>query len=71
MNTEPLWNRIQGNWRQFAGNVQQRWGQLTDNDVAEINGNRERLIGKLQERYGIAQADANRQIDEWAENLKF
>ena len=71
MNANPLWNQIQGNWKQFSGLVKNQWGKLTDDDLTQINGNRERLAGKLQERYGITQAEANRQIDEWSNKVKF
>ena len=65
-----IWNQIEGNWKQFIGNAQERWGKLTENDVAEARGDRNQLIGKIQERYGIAQAEAERQVDEWAANIK-
>ena len=66
----PAWNRIAGKWKQFKGEVHQRWGNLTDDDVDRIEGSRERLAGLLQERYGIAQQEAFRQIDEWADEMK-
>ncbi len=59
------WNEIQGNWKQMTGSMKQRWGKLTDNDLTFINGKRDVLIGKLQEQYGIAQDEADRQVDEW------
>ncbi len=71
MQKSPVWNRIQGNWKQIAGGVRQQWGKLTDDDIAQVNGEREKLAGKIQERYGISQQEANRQIDEWADNLRF
>ncbi len=71
MQKSPVWNRIQGNWKQIAGGVRQQWGKLTDDDIAQANGEREKLAGKIQERYGISQQEANRQIDEWADNLRF
>jgi uncharacterized protein YjbJ (UPF0337 family) len=67
----PVWNRIQGNWQQLAGHVQQQWGKLTSDDIAQINGDRTVLAGKLQDRYGITQMEANHQIDTWANSLKF
>ena len=66
-----LWNQIEGNWKQFRGEVRKAWGWLTDDEFEEIQGRRDVLAGKLQEHYGIAQAEANRRIDEWAESLKF
>ena len=71
MSTHPIWNQIQGNWKQLTGQVKTQWGKLTDDDLMQINGNREQLAGKIQQRYGITQAEANRQVDEWANRLKF
>jgi uncharacterized protein YjbJ (UPF0337 family) len=64
------WDILQGKWKQFSGDVRKKWGELTDDDLAQINGDREKLAGKLQERYGIAKDEANQQIDEWADRLK-
>ncbi len=71
LNNKPFWNMIQGSWHQLAGTIHQQWGKLTDDDIAQINGNREVFVGKLQERYGYTQAEANEQIDRWADHLKF
>lgn len=65
------WDKIQGNWKQFKGSVQERWGELTNDEVDQIEGEREQLAGRIQEKYGIAKEEANRQIDEWANDLKF
>ena len=59
------WDRIEGNWKQFKGKVMQRWGALTDDDLDVIKGRREELAGRLQDRYGVAKEEADRQIDEW------
>lgn len=59
------WDRIEGNWKQFWGDVKAKWGDLTDDELMEINGNRDKLEGKIQERYGITKDEARRQIDEW------
>lgn len=63
--TSGTWDQVEGNWNQFAGKVKQRWGKLTDDDVAVINGKRQELVGKIQERYGIAKNEAEKQVDEW------
>jgi uncharacterized protein YjbJ (UPF0337 family) len=68
--SDSIWNQIAGNWKQWIGNAQERWGKLTDDDIAEARGDRNQLVGKIQERYGIAQAEAERQVDEWAANIK-
>ncbi len=59
------WDRIKGNWKQFTGNAKERWGKLTDDDLVVIAGERDQLAGKLQERYGIAKDEAEKQIDEF------
>ncbi len=59
------WTQIEGNWNQFKGRVRENWGKLTDDEVEEIAGKRDHLIGKLQERYGIVKEEAERQVDEW------
>lgn len=59
------WMKIEGNWNQFAGKVKQRWGKLTDDDLAVIKGQRQELVGKIQERYGIAKAEAEKQVEQW------
>lgn len=61
MNTE----RMEGMWNQLKGNVKEKWGKLTDDDLAQIAGKRDQFIGKLQERYGIAKDQAERDIDAW------
>jgi uncharacterized protein YjbJ (UPF0337 family) len=63
------WDIIAGRWKQLTGNVQEQWGELTDNEVAEIEGRRDALVGKIQAKYGISKEEAQRQVDEWADNL--
>jgi len=62
------WNQIEGNWEQFKGKAQTQWGKLTGDDLDVVNGNRRELSGRIQERYGIAQEEADKQIDEWMGN---
>lgn len=59
------WDRIEGNWKQFKGQVKEGWGKLTDDDIAVINGKRDQLVGKIQERYGCAKDEADRQVKAW------
>ncbi len=56
---------LKGKWMQMKGEVRRQWGKLTDDDVAQIEGSSEKLIGKLQERYGYAQDQAQREYDAW------
>lgn len=60
------WDEIKGKWKQTMGQAQQKWGKLTDDDVRTMEGKREELIGKIQEKYGIAKEEAERQVDEFA-----
>ncbi len=59
------WDRIEGNWKQIKGVVKEKWGKLTDDDVDVVAGRQDQLIGKIQERYGVAKAEAEKQISEW------
>jgi uncharacterized protein YjbJ (UPF0337 family) len=63
------WDRVEGNWKQFKGQVQQTWGKLTDDDLDQIQGRQQELVGKIQERYGIAKDEAERQINNWSKNI--
>ncbi len=59
------WDRIEGQWKQVKGNAKERWGSLTDDDLDVVAGRREQLVGKLQERYGLAKEAAEEQIASW------
>ncbi len=59
---------LKGNWKQFKGDIQRRWGELTDDELDQIEGNREKLVGKIQERYGKSHAEAEREVDDWFDN---
>jgi uncharacterized protein YjbJ (UPF0337 family) len=59
------WDRIEGNWKQAKGRIKQQWGRLTDDQLNIIAGKREVLLGVLQESYGIAKDEAERQLREW------
>jgi uncharacterized protein YjbJ (UPF0337 family) len=59
------WEQAKGQWMQLKGSVRKKWGKLTDDDLDVIAGERERLVGKIQERYGIAKEEAERQIANW------
>jgi uncharacterized protein YjbJ (UPF0337 family) len=63
------WDRIEGNWKQMKGRAKAQWGKLTDDDLDVIEGRREQLVGKLQERYGIARDDAERRADSWIQAI--
>ncbi|MAR56685.1 MAG: hypothetical protein CMM93_05830 [Rickettsiales bacterium] len=58
-------DKLEGNWTQLKGKVQEQWGKLTNDHLDEIEGNRKQLVGKIQEEYGIARDEAERQVNEW------
>ena len=63
------WDRVQGNWKQFKGHVQQTWGKLTHDDLDVIEGKRTELAGLLQQRYGYAKDQAEKNIDDWVKKI--
>jgi uncharacterized protein YjbJ (UPF0337 family) len=64
------WDQIEGKWTQIKGQVRQQWSRLTDDDLAAIHGRREELLGKVQQRYGFAKEEAERQVESWAQALR-
>lgn len=62
-------DRIRGQWKQLAGTLKEKWGKLTDDDLAIAEGNSEYLAGKLQERYGITKEEAERRVKEFDQSL--
>jgi len=64
---EMNWDRVEGNWKEFAGKAKQQWGKLTDDDLARINGRRDELEGRLQHQYGYAKDKAKKEVDFWLE----
>jgi uncharacterized protein YjbJ (UPF0337 family) len=64
------WDRVQGNWKQLKGMVQEKWGKLTDDHFNAIDGHREVLAGKLQEAYGIGKDEAERQIKDLENSIR-
>ena len=62
---------VKGNWTQFKGKVKEQWGKLTDDDLDVINGQREQLVGRLQEREGIERDIAEKQVKDWETDNKY
>ncbi len=58
-------DRIEGNWKQAKGKVKEQWGKLTDDHLNIIDGRRDRLLGQIQESYGIAKDEAEKQVQVW------
>ena len=64
------WNIVEGNWKQFKGQVKEQWGKLTDDHLDVIAGKRDQLAGKIQESYGITKDEAEKQIKDFEERNK-
>lgn len=63
------WDQAKGNWKQLSGQVKSKWGKLTDDDMTQINGKKEELIGKLQVHYGQGKEEAEKHLDEFIKTL--
>jgi uncharacterized protein YjbJ (UPF0337 family) len=64
------WDIIQGKWAQLKGAARTEWGKLTDDEWDQLAGNKDMLVGKLQERYGWAREEAEKRADTWAESQR-
>jgi len=58
---------LQGRWEQLKGKARIKWGKLTSDDIDQIKGQRQNLVGKLRERYGLATERAEQDVDDWLE----
>jgi len=61
-------DQFKGSWRQLKGELKKKWGQLTDNDLLEIEGNYDKFLGVVQKRYGDRKGEIERWADEWCES---
>ena len=63
------WDIVEGKWKQLLGFAKEKWGKLTDDDLTQISGKRDKLIGKLQEKYGYTIEEASLRADEFATKM--
>lgn len=63
------WDQVEGKWKQSKGKFREKWGKLTDDDLTVISGKRDQLVGRLQERYGYAREEAERQADAFVKGI--
>jgi uncharacterized protein YjbJ (UPF0337 family) len=63
------WDRVEGNWKQIKGKVREQWGKLTDDDIDNIAGKRDQLVGRIQESYGLERDEAERRVKDWERRL--
>lgn len=66
----PNQDMFKGQWTQMKGKVKENWGKLTDDDMTQIEGNRDTLLGKIRERYGLAKEKAAEQLEKFENTLK-
>ena len=64
------WEQVEGQWKQFSGQVKEPWAKFTDDDLKNLSGKKDDLLGKIQERYGVMKEEAEKQVDEWIHKLK-
>ena len=64
------WDQVSGGWMNMKGKLKEKWGKLTDDDVDIIAGKRDILLGKIQERHGIAREEAEKELKDWEASLK-
>ena len=63
------WDQIQGKWTELKGEARAHWGEITDDELAEARGDREQIIGLIQQKYGKAREEAAREVDRWQASL--
>jgi len=63
------WDQIEGNWQQVKGRFKEAWGKLSNDELNEIEGQRDRLEGKLQLLYGLPKEAAHQEVDEFVEGI--
>ncbi len=59
------WNQVEGNWDTFKGKIREQWGKLTDDQLTQIAGHKDQLVGALQRAYGNSKEETEREVDEW------
>ena len=61
------WDQVEGNWKEWKGKARSTWGELTDDELEEARGNRERFEGLLQQKYGKTKEEVREEVDRWLE----
>jgi uncharacterized protein YjbJ (UPF0337 family) len=61
-------DRAEGNWKQIKGKIKEQWGKLTDDELDQISGKRDQLVGRVQERYGIEKDEAEKRVKQWEDS---
>ena len=61
---------LKGKWNQYKGEAKKKWGELTDDELDKINGEKDIIVGKLQEKYGKSKEEAEKEFDDWSNGLR-
>lgn len=64
------WDHLEGKWTRYTGAARERWGRITADDVQTMTGQKNNLVGRIQERFGVARAEAEKQAAEWSQALE-
>ena len=64
------WDQIEGKWKELKGSAKEKWGKLTDDELTELKGKRDKLAGVIQNKYGVAKEEAERQIKEFENSCR-
>ncbi len=64
------WDQVEGKWKEFSGQVKQKWAKLTDDDIKQMSGRKDELLGRLQKHYGYSKDEAEREVDVFTESVK-
>jgi uncharacterized protein YjbJ (UPF0337 family) len=64
------WDQVEGKWKQYKGEAKRQWGKLTDDELDQAAGNRDKLEGLIQERYGRSKEDTAREVDTWMGGIR-
>lgn len=65
------WDQVEGQWKNIKGNIREKWGKLTDDDLEAVAGKKDQLVGKMQERYGLAKDKAEAELDTFVKDIKY
>ncbi|WP_141732955.1 CsbD family protein [Oligoflexus tunisiensis] len=65
------WDQVEGQWKNLKGTIREKWGKFTDDDLETIAGKKDRLVGKLQERYGLEKDRAEAELDQYIASMDY